>query len=63
MATNKPNKKTIAAMRELERGVGKVFKTTKDLFNDWKNMDDKAAQRDAKSEGGHCGLPSTKSTN
>lgn len=31
-----PNKKTIAAMRELERGGGKRFKTTKELFADWK---------------------------
>ncbi len=31
-----PNKKTIAAMRELERGGGNVFKTTKELFDDWK---------------------------
>ena len=31
-----PNKKTIAAMRELERGGGKRFKTTKALFDDWK---------------------------
>lgn len=30
-----PNKKTIAAMRELERG-GKVFTTTKALFVNWK---------------------------
>ena len=31
-----PNKKTIAAIRELERGGGKRFKTTKELFDDWK---------------------------
>ncbi len=31
-----PNRKTVAAMRELERGGGKVFKNTKDLFDDWK---------------------------
>jgi DNA-damage-inducible protein J len=30
-----PNKKTITAMRELERGGGKRFKTTKELFTDW----------------------------
>ena len=32
-----PNKKTIAAMRELKRGGGKVFNTTKELFDDWKS--------------------------
>ena len=31
-----PNKKTIAAMRELKRGGGKRFKTTKELFADFK---------------------------
>jgi DNA-damage-inducible protein J len=31
-----PNKKTIAAMRDLQRGGGKVFKTTEELFADWK---------------------------
>lgn len=31
-----PNKKTIAAMRELQRGKGSRFKTTKALFDDWK---------------------------
>jgi DNA-damage-inducible protein J len=31
-----PNKGTIAAMRELERGGGKRFKTAKELFADWK---------------------------
>ena len=31
-----PNKKTIAAMRELEAGGGMVFKSTKELFGDWK---------------------------
>lgn len=31
-----PNKETIAAMRELERGGGTRFKNTKELFNDWK---------------------------
>jgi antitoxin component of RelBE/YafQ-DinJ toxin-antitoxin module len=31
-----PNKRTIAAMRELERGGGKRFKTAKELFADWK---------------------------
>jgi DNA-damage-inducible protein J len=32
----RPNKRTIAAMRELERGGGRVFRTTKELFDDWK---------------------------
>ncbi len=31
-----PNKKTIAAMRELERGGGKVFTSTTELFGNWK---------------------------
>jgi DNA-damage-inducible protein J len=31
-----PNRKTLAAMRELERGGGKRFGTTKELFADWK---------------------------
>lgn len=31
-----PNKETIAAMRELEGGGGTRFKTTKELFSDWK---------------------------
>jgi DNA-damage-inducible protein J len=31
-----PNKRTIAAMRELERGGGKRFHSAKELFADWK---------------------------
>ena len=33
-----PNKKTIAAMRDVEQRKGRVFKTTKDLFADWKKL-------------------------
>lgn len=31
-----PNKKTVAAMRQLERGGGKHSRTTKELFAGWK---------------------------
>ena len=31
-----PNRKTLAAMRELERGGGRRFRTTRELFADWK---------------------------
>ena len=33
----RPNAETVEAMRELERGSGQVFRTTADLFADWKS--------------------------
>ena len=34
--TKRPNSLTLAAMTELESGGGQVFRTTTDLFADWK---------------------------
>jgi DNA-damage-inducible protein J len=33
----RPNAETLEAMRELESGGGKVFRTTGELFADWKS--------------------------
>jgi DNA-damage-inducible protein J len=35
--TRRPNPETLEAMRELESGGGRVFKTTAELFADWKS--------------------------
>ena len=33
----RPNAETLAAMEELENGGGQMFRSTADLFADWKN--------------------------
>ena len=35
--TKRPNAETLAAMTELESGGGQMFRTTADLFADWKS--------------------------
>jgi DNA-damage-inducible protein J len=35
--TRQPNPETLEALRELESGGGRIFKTTAELFADWKS--------------------------
>lgn len=36
-STRRPNAETLEARREIESGGGQVFRTTADLFADWKS--------------------------